>query len=126
MRGEQGATSTELVLVMPAVLMMVLLAVQFGMYLHAAQVVEAAAQEGLEAGRGERDSAAASSARASTFLADTGGVQNAAVTARRDLAQVAVTVTGLAAEVVPGLDLRVTSVAIGPVERFIPEPDRDP
>lgn len=126
MDGESGTSTTELVLVMPVLLTMVLLAVQFGLYLHAAQVVEAAAQEGLEAARGERDAAAQGQAEAAGFLAATGGVETPAVTADRGGAQVSVTVTGTAVQVLPGLDLRVASTASGPVERFIPEPQRDP
>lgn len=126
MRGEAGTSSTELVLVMPVVMFMVLLAVQFGVYLHAAQVVEAAAQEALEAARGEDDAAGAGQTRAADFLAVTGGVQAPAVDVARSAGQVTVTVTGSAQQVVPGLALQVSSVAVGPVEQFIPEPQRDP
>lgn len=126
MRAEAGAGSTELVLVMPVVLLMVLLAVQFGLYLHAAQVVEAAAQEGVEAARGERAAANEGQARAVRFLESTGGVQAPAVSAQRSATGVRVTVTGQAPEVVPGLALGVSSTATGPVERFIPEPQREP
>ncbi|MPZ28927.1 MAG: pilus assembly protein TadE [Micromonosporaceae bacterium] len=121
---EEGTSSTELVLVMPAVLFMVLLAVQFGLYLHAAQVVEAAAQEGLEAARGEVATVAEGRTRAAGFIASTGGVHSPEVTAARSADTATVTVTGAAPQVVPGLWLQVSSVASGPVERFIPEPQR--
>ncbi|MPZ28974.1 MAG: pilus assembly protein TadE [Micromonosporaceae bacterium] len=109
---------------MPVVLFMVLLAVQFGLHLHAAQVVEAAAQEGLQAARGEVATAAEGQTRAAGFIASTGGVQSPAVTATRSADTATVTVTGSAPQVVPGLALQVSSVASGPVERFIPEPER--
>lgn len=125
MHSDAGTSTTELVLVMPVVLLMVMLAVQFGLYLHAAQVVEAAAQEGLEAARGEDDLASEGESGVGSFLDMTGGVTASTVTVERSAAEVRVAVTGSAPQVVPGLDLRVSSVAVGPVERFIPEPQRD-
>lgn len=123
-RQADGAASTELVLLMPTILTMVLLIVQFGVWLHARQVVTAAAQEGLAAAQTYAGSQTSGSRRAEMFLADTGGVDAAHVTATRDVAVARVEVRGVAPAVVPGLELRVAAVAQGPVERFVAEPDR--
>lgn len=120
----EGSVSTELVLLMPAILTMVLLIVQFGVWLHARQVVAAAAQEGLAAAQTYAGSQTSGSQRAETFLADIGGVDATHVTATRDVDVARVEVRGVAPTVVPGLQLPVTAVAQGPVERFVQEPDR--
>lgn len=46
LRGDEGAATTELVIVAPAFLFLILLIVQFGLYFHAINVASAAAQEG--------------------------------------------------------------------------------
>ncbi|HEX6567693.1 MAG TPA: TadE family protein, partial [Acidimicrobiales bacterium] len=46
LRGDDGAATTELVIVAPVLLFMILLIVQLGLYFHAVTVASAAAQEG--------------------------------------------------------------------------------
>lgn len=46
LRGDDGAATTELVIVAPAVLFLILLVVQLGLYFHAISVASAAAQDG--------------------------------------------------------------------------------
>jgi Flp pilus assembly protein TadG len=123
-RGESGATTVELVLVLPVFMAVVLLAVQAGMVLFAAQVVEDAAHNAVEAARGESDPDAAGVTAARRALAATGAVTDAAVDVRRDGDRVIVDVTGAAPRVVPGVALRVGSIASGVVERFRPQPER--
>ena len=123
-RDEHGTSSTELVLVTPVLLLLILLGVQFGVYLHAAAVVEATAAEALEATQTEQGSAAAGQATADVFLTQVGGVIAPSVAVMRGAGRVTVRVAGTAPQVVPGLDLAVDSTATGPVERFIPEPAR--
>lgn len=121
---DEGSTTTELVLILPAVLLVILLAVQFGLWLHAAQVVEAAAQQGLEAAQAEDGSAFAGQAAANGFLAEAGGVRDPSTAATRDTQTAGVTVRAAAPEVVPGVELAVSAAASGPVERFIAEDQR--
>jgi Flp pilus assembly protein TadG len=123
-RGQAGSATTELVLLMPVVLLLVLLIVQFGLWLHARQVATAAAQEGLVAARVETGTAAAGHARAVAFLTQTGGLRDVGVDASRDVTTARVTVTGTTPTVLPGTALGVSAVAEGPVERFVAEPDR--
>jgi Flp pilus assembly protein TadG len=123
-REQTGSATTELVLLMPVVLMLVLLVVQFGLWLHARQVATAAAQEGLVAAQVETGTAAAGHARAVAFLAQTGGLRGTSVDASRDVTTARVAVTGTTPAVLPGTALGVSAVAQGPVERFVAEGDR--
>ena len=123
-RGENGSSTTELVLVMPVVLFAVMVIVQTGLYFHARQVVEAAAQEALEAAQGERATADSGTQAGDTFLAEAGGVRDAVVEVTRSGTQVSVSVTAVAPNVLPLAVWQVSSSATGEVERFIREADR--
>lgn len=118
----RGASSTELVVAFPAVLTIILLAFQFGLYLHAAQVAEAAAQEAVEVAQGERAGAADGTAAARGLLGQLGALRRPQVTVDRSSTTVTARVTGSAQVLVPGWPVAVEGVAEGPVERFVPEP----
>jgi Flp pilus assembly protein TadG len=123
-RGQAGSSTTELVLLMPVVLLLVLLIVQFGLWLHARQVATAAAQEGLVAAQVETGTAGAGHDRALAFLTEAGGLREVRVDAARDLTTARVVVTGTTPAVIPGTALGVSGVAEGPVEQWVAEPDR--
>ena len=122
--GEWGSTTVEVVVVLPAFMLAVLLAVQVGMVVYAAQTAEAAAQEAVEAARGEPDRDPRGVARAHAVLDATGAVTDPQIDISRGLDSVTAEVSGVAPQVVPGLGLRVAASATGPVERFVAEPDR--
>jgi TadE-like protein len=109
------------VIVFPAVLLVILLAVQFGLYLHAAQIAEAGAQEAIEAAQGERADAAEGEAAARALLGQLGALRAPRVAVERTATVVTATVAGRAHQVVPGLPVAVRASAEGPVERFVPE-----
>lgn len=119
---DRGATSTELVIAFPAVLAIILLAFQFGLYLHAAQIAEAAAQEAVEAAQGERARAADGATAARALLGQLGALRGPHVAVDRTATTVSARVAGSAQELVPGWPVAVEAVAEGPVERFVPEP----
>lgn len=119
---DEGATSTELVVAFPAVLLIIMFALQFGLYLHAAQIVEAAAQEAVEAAQVEQGRPADGRAAAAALLHDLPALRGADVSVRRTATVATARVSGRAQQLVPGLDLRVVAEAQGPVERFVPEP----
>jgi Flp pilus assembly protein TadG len=123
-RGQSGSATTELVLLMPLVLLLVLLIVQFGLWLHARQVATAAAQEGLVAAQVETGTAAAGHSRAVAFAAQTGGLRDIGVEVSRDATTARVTVNGTTPAVLPSTGFGVSAVAEGPVERFVAGPDR--
>ncbi|MDP8931785.1 MAG: pilus assembly protein [Actinomycetota bacterium] len=121
---QTGSSTTELVLLMPVVLLLVLLIVQFGLWLHARQVVATAAQEGAATAQKERGTAGAGRARAEAFLAEAGGIRSPQVQAQRSDTSARVSVQGVAPAALPGMAFDVEAIAEGPVERFVPEPQR--
>lgn len=118
--GDAGSVSTEVVLVVPALLMLLLLSVQFGLWYHASAVAKAAAEEGARAARSGGATAPDGEARARSFLAQAGPtiIDGAQVTATRTAATAGVEVRGVAVNVVPGFHLPVNAVAASPVERY--------
>ena len=121
---QAGSSTTELVLLTPAVLFMVMLVVQAGLYWHARQVVDAAAQEALESAQVEFATAATGVEVGQAFLAEAGGVRDAVVEVARDAEQVTVQVSGTAVNVLPMAAWQVSAQAAGVVERFVPGPER--
>ena len=119
-RREDGQATTEVVLIVPVLLFVLLMVLQFGVWYHAQHVATAAAQEGVRAARLEGGTADAGHRRATEFLASAGPtvVTGPVVTASRDADRATVEIAGRAATVVPGISLPVRAVAAGPVERF--------
>ena len=107
-----------------AVLFLIMLVVQTGLWFHARQVVEAAAQEALAASQAETASADDGTRAGEDFLGVAGGVRGAAVEVVRDAATVAVDVRGAAPNVLPLAVWNVSASVSGEVERFIGETDR--
>jgi Flp pilus assembly protein TadG len=77
MRRERGSASLELALVAPALMLLVLGVLQFGLWYHAQNVVEAAALEGARVAAAEDGSAGAGKSRALEVLDE--GLGQAAV-----------------------------------------------
>jgi hypothetical protein len=112
--------TVEAVLVIPVLMVIVLLVVQFALWAHAAQVVQLAASEGDRAARTAGGGAGAGRAGAEAVLASSGSVVtsgSATVSMGAD-AQVTVTVTGQAEAVLPWLRLPVSATQVGPVQEF--------
>ncbi len=122
--GEAASSTTELVLLMPVALLAVMLVVQAGLYFHARQVVQAAAQEALEAAQGEGGNAHAGRLRAQSFLDETGGVRRPIVEVAREVDEVRVRVDAVAPNVLPGAAWKVAGTVQGTAERFLPESQR--
>src|SRR6266511_4380972 len=101
---QAGSATAELVIATPALLLMVMLVVQFALWQHGQHVA----------------TAAAGAARARQFLAQLGPhlVVAPTVTARRDAATARVEVLGTAEPLVPWLRLPIHAVAQGPLEQF--------
>jgi hypothetical protein len=110
------------VIVFPAVLLVIVLAFQFALYLHAAQIAEAAAQEAVESAQGEHAGAADGESAAHTLLGQLGALRSTRVSVDRGAARVTARVTGHAQRLLPGFAARVDATAEGPIERFVPEP----
>lgn len=121
-RDEGGAATTELVLATPALLFLIMLLIQTGLWYHAQHVAQAAAQEGVRVARVEMGTAGEGEARANQFLDEAGRtiLENRSVSAQRSPDRASVTVTGTGVNLVPGLHFRVDETADSPVERFRP------
>ena len=123
-RSETGLTSTELAVLMPVVIALVLVPFQVGLWWHAKQVADGAARQAVAAAQVEDGTETDGVDAAVRFLTAAGNIENPSVSVTRSVDTVTVEVTGRAPRLIPGLDWQVTSRAVGPVERFIPEPDR--
>jgi Flp pilus assembly protein TadG len=101
-------------------MLLILMAVQFGLWYHASNVARSAAREGVRAARVERATALDGEAEARDFLAQLGGAidDKPEVSASRDLEVARVEVRGTAVSIVPGIRLPVRAVSESPVERW--------
>ncbi len=120
--GESGEATTEAVLVVPVLMLLIMLVLQFGLWYHAEHVAQAAAQEGVRAARVEGGTAERGRQRTEDFLSRAGReiVTGRTVNATRNPDTASVRVRGRAVAVVPGLALAVSASATSPVERFRP------
>ena len=131
LRGDEGAATTELVIIAPAFLFFILLIVQLGLYFHAINVASAAAQDGAR--DASLDGATLADGEATAHeLVDTiapdllSGVQvDGSLVDGGD--SVRMTVAGSVSQVVviPGVDLAISvnESAETPVEEFRPAGD---
>lgn len=122
-RDERGATSViQLVLIFPALLMMLMSIIQFGLLAHARNVAEQAAQEGAATARRFDGTEAEAKADALTYLTLLGPqtLQDRGVTVNRGSQSATVTITGTVISLVPGVNLSVSESSTGPVERYVP------
>lgn len=110
-------------IVMPAVLFLLMLSVQAGVFWHARQRADAAATRAAAAAAREGGTAADGHSAADDFLAGA-PLDNATVSVTVDADQAEATVTGTAPALVPGVVWQVHASAAAPVERFIPETER--
>ena len=120
--GDDGAAATELVIAMPAMLLLILVSVHVGLWFHARSLADAAAHEGARGARLLGATDADGEARANQMLNDLGPgvVTDSTVIVTRTATTVTVVVTGHAPAVIPGLVLDVRSSATSPIEAFRP------
>lgn len=124
LHGERGAGSAEIVVAVPALMLLILVIVQFAIWAHATHVAQATAEEALAAARVQGGTAAAGQQRAHQVLSQIGSPVLLAprVTVTRTAGTETVQITATAEEVipVPGLKLPVRITVTGPVERLVP------
>jgi Flp pilus assembly protein TadG len=121
---DKGLTSTELAVLMPVLIALVLVPFQVALWWHANQIADAAAREAVDAAQVVTATEEDGMRAAEWFLDAAGNIVDAEVTVTRTAETVSVDVTGRAPLLVPGFDWQVAAHATGPIERFIPEPDR--
>ncbi|SEP54061.1 TadE/TadG family type IV pilus assembly protein [Amycolatopsis saalfeldensis] len=127
---DRGSESVGMAVVFPVVLVLILSAVQGGLWWHAHAVAAQAAQAGVDAGRpvGATSSAAADAARSFADRAGRGVLTAPQVHATVTATTVAVAVSGTAIRLlpIPGLDFPVSVSAQASKERFtVPLNDGD-
>ena len=115
--------STELVVVTPVLLLLVMAVVQFALWQHAEHIAEAAAQRGAETARVEGGTNTRGQEVAQSAIQQIGGglLLSPSVGVSRAGGVITVKVSGTAQRVVPFLSLGVSATAQGPVERFVPQ-----
>jgi Flp pilus assembly protein TadG len=121
--GEERGSATETAIVFPAVLIAILLVIQFGLAFHAQHIALAVAQEGARAARLYQATDADGIARANQALRALNGggilVNPRVSVTRLGNDSVQVTVSGGVISMLPGLSLSIRpQVVRGPVERF--------
>lgn len=126
-RDERGASSLELALLTPVLLLTIMLVIQFAFAFHARHVALAAAQEGARVARAypgdDGGWQALSQQRARQYVRQIGSrlIENWSVTYIQDGDARGVEVRGDAVRVVPFLTFRVVERSVGPRECFRPD-----
>jgi type II secretory pathway pseudopilin PulG len=117
---DKGFSTVEAVIVIPLVVILTMIVVQYVMLYHARNVTEAAARNGLRVARGYQASAAQGKTAAEQYLTDVApkllAVRNC--DAQRSAVTVVMICHAEVASVVPFGSFSVTEQATGPVETF--------
>lgn len=114
---DEGSATVELVLATPALMLMLLIVVQAGLWGIATYTAHAAAGEAVTVLRAADGTAIDAASVATEAVGDLGGGLNGLdVNAVRDIDSATVTVSGTAVELIPGLTLPVTATQTAPVE----------
>ncbi|GGW97823.1 hypothetical protein GCM10010341_19240 [Streptomyces noursei] len=112
--------TTQLVLVVPVLLLLAMLVVQFALVWHARHIAQYAAARGLAAARTKDGTAAGGRAQARRSLTALGSriLTAPSVAVDRTTTQTTVRVRGTVMAVAPGLHLHASGTAAGPTERL--------
>lgn len=119
--GERGSATLELAVTFPVFLLLLLSAVQAGLYFYARAIALSAAQQGVQTARLEHHTLDRGTAAARAYAAHAGGGslhQAAVATTGSTATTVRITVTGAAPSLLPGVAWRVSQQAAGARERF--------
>ena len=121
---EAGLVSTELAVLMPVLIILVLLPIQFALLWHGKQAADLAAEEAVEAAQVVgADPTIDGAAGAYAILGQAGNLTDVVVTVTTTTDSVIVDVTGTLDYSILST-YTVTARAEGPLERFIAEHDR--
>lgn len=117
---DAGFGTLEAVIVIPVIVFLTMLVVQYALLWHARNVTEAAARDGLRVARGYAASAALGEAAAEQYLAAVAPrlLSGRDCTVQRDATTVSVVCRANVSSVVPFGQFSVTERASGPVELF--------
>lgn len=109
----------ETVIVLPAVLLLIFVAMQAGLWFHARDVAIHAASAGATAASAENAADAAGASAAQGFIDQVGALRNVDIDVARTGATVTVTVSGHSPAIVPGMALPpITQSSTAAIERW--------
>lgn len=119
-RADDGYTVLEAALVLPVMVFLTMLVIQYALLWHGRHVAEAAAREGLQAASAYRSTPAAGQSAAAEYLHKVAPhlLQRPSVTASGAAGSVTVSVHAVVPSLLGFAQLSVTETATGPVERF--------
>jgi Flp pilus assembly protein TadG len=118
-RDERGAGAVEFIVVMPVLMLIFLLLVQWSVQLHNDRIVHAAAREAAVEAAAWDGGATAGRQTANSYLDDLGSdLANTSVEVNMGPTDATVTVSGDVLTFLPGLHIRVSARATVPKERF--------
>jgi Flp pilus assembly protein TadG len=118
-RDERGIAAPEFVLVMPLVMLIFLMLVQWSVQLYNDRIVHAAAREAAVDAASWEGTEDAARQTANEYLADSGSdLSNASVKINVGATEVTVTISGEVMTLLPGFTKRVSATATVPRERF--------
>ncbi|MFD9685226.1 TadE family protein [Kitasatospora sp. NPDC059146] len=115
--GDRGAVSLELAILFPAVMTVIFVIIQAGLWYHARGVALSAAQRGVERARIQGATLGQGTAAAQDFLDRAGTSVSGRSVSGSDGQTVRIDVTGTVATWIPGLSLPVHQHASAPRER---------
>lgn len=119
--GDRGSSTVEFVICAAAMVLLLMMVVQIGVWYHTRAVAQTAARHGLDHVRTLDGSTADGIAIASEFLAQSGGgLDSAQVDASRSALESTVTVTGRVVSILPGVSFAITVTVDAPTERIEP------
>lgn len=118
---DRGEATTQLVLLTPVLLVLLLSVVQLALWVHSAHVATAAAAEAVGVSARVHGSAGAAAAAATAVVEESGGRLAAPAVVERSSRWTTSVVRVGVPRVLPGFPSEVARRASGPVERFVPE-----
>lgn len=118
---DRGSSTVEFVIASAAMVLLLLMVVQVGVWYHTRAVAQTAARHGLDHVRTINGSPAEGIDVASEFLDQSGGgLENRNVDASRTAAVSSVTVSGRVVSILPGVSFTVSVTVDAPTERIEP------
>ncbi|MFZ2504100.1 MAG: TadE family protein [Nocardioides sp.] len=118
-RDERGIAAPEFVVIMPLVMLIFLMLVQWSVQLYNDRIVHAAAREAAVDAASWEGTEDAGRQTANEYLADSGSdLSNTSVKINVGATEVTVTVSGEVMTLLPGFTKRVSATATVPRERF--------
>lgn len=121
---DRGIGTVEAVLTVPVIVLMILGAVQVGLWWYSRQLAETAAQEAARAARSYAATAAAGQAEGYSYLGKVDGagtaLHNPSIQVTRGAQTVTVTIKGDIVSLVPWVSPTVTITVTSPIEAYVP------